>query len=113
MAKEKRYDVVYSTDPDKMKIIREGECESDAIELSPEETTVYVSLDRKNRKGKTVTVLSGFQASQNTLKTLGKKLKAACGSGGTVRDNIIEIQGDHFSKICDILVDMKYKVKRR
>lgn len=73
---------------------------------------VRVMRDRKKRGGKIVTVIAGVQAYQDELITLAQQLKKFCGSGGTVKDGNIEIQGDHCDIIIDKLVSMGYKVKR-
>ncbi|BAZ04482.1 translation initiation factor [Calothrix sp. NIES-3974] len=80
-------------------------------ELPPSQQNVRVQATRAGRKGKTVTVITGFQAQPETLQALLKKLKSQCGSGGTIKDNEIEIQGDHKQKILDILLQMGYKAK--
>jgi len=65
-----------------------------------------------SRKGaKTVTVISGFQAKPETLATLLKQLKTQCGSGGTVKEDTIEIQGDHSQKLVQLLAQLGYKAK--
>lgn len=71
---------------------------------------VRVMRDRKKRGGKTVTVISGIPNS--ALTSLGQQLKKLCGSGGTVKDDIIEIQGDHCEKVMTKLTELGYKVKR-
>jgi translation initiation factor 1 len=71
-----------------------------------------VQVSRKGRGGKTVTLISGFQHRPDTLATLGKKLKAQCGTGGTVKDNTLEIQGDHADKLLTLLQQQGYTVKR-
>ncbi|MBD0263435.1 MAG: translation initiation factor [Tolypothrix sp. T3-bin4] len=80
-------------------------------ELPPQQQNVRVQATRAGRKGKTVTVITGFQAKPETLADLVKQLKAQCGTGGTVKDNEIEIQGDHKQKILDILIKLGYKAK--
>ena len=112
MKKKSKGGLVYSTDPEKMNKINQGTGPAPSVELAPEQTTVRVSLDTKRRRGKTVTLLTGFQSSKETLKQLGKKLKSACGSGGTIHENEIEIQGDHRGKIEKILSGLNYKTKR-
>lgn len=73
---------------------------------------VRVRREKKGRKGKTVTTLTGIQLSEPELKDLAKELKRRCGGGGAVKDGVIEIQGDH----CDVLVaeleSRNFKVKR-
>jgi len=80
-------------------------------ELPPQQQNLRVQASRKGRKGKTVTVITGFQAKPETLTDLLKQLKAQCGAGGTLKDNEIEIQGDHGQKLVQILVQMGYKAK--
>jgi translation initiation factor 1 len=80
-------------------------------ELPPQQQNVRVQATRSGRKGKTVTVITGFQAKPETLADLVKQLKAQCGTGGTIKDNEIEIQGDHKQKILDILIKLGYKAK--
>ncbi|NJO41912.1 MAG: translation initiation factor [Cyanobacteria bacterium CRU_2_1] len=80
-------------------------------ELPPNQQNLRVQASRKGRKGKTVTVITGFQAKPETLVDLLKKLKTQCGAGGTVKENEIEIQGDHAQKLVQILIQMGYKAK--
>ena len=80
-------------------------------ELPPNQQNLRVQASRKGRKGKTVTVITGFQAKPETLADLLKQLKAQCGAGGTLKDNEIEIQGDHGQKLVQLLVQMGYKAK--
>ncbi|ARV58239.1 translation initiation factor [Nostocales cyanobacterium HT-58-2] len=80
-------------------------------ELPPQQQNVRVQATRAGRKGKTVTVISGFQAKPETLQALVKQLKTQCGTGGTVKDNEIEIQGEHKQKILEILIKLGYKAK--
>lgn len=80
-------------------------------ELPPQQQNLKVQASRKGRKGKTVTVVSGFQAKSETLADLVKQLKTQCGTGGTLKDNEIEIQGEHKQKIVEILTKLGYKAK--
>ena len=73
---------------------------------------VRIMRDRKHRGGKTVTVITGVPANQNEIAVLAQQLKKLCGSGGTVKDGVIEIQGDHCDKVQAKLTEMGYKVKR-
>lgn len=89
---------------------------SDALErpiqeLPPNQQNPRVQASRKGRKGKTVTVITGFQLKPETLEALLKQLKAQCGAGGTIKDNDIEIQGDHTQKIVQFLTQQGYKAK--
>ncbi|MBE9055761.1 translation initiation factor [Sphaerospermopsis sp. LEGE 08334] len=80
-------------------------------ELPPNQQNVRVQATRAGRKGKTVTVITGFQTKPETLNALLKQLKTQCGTGGTLKENEIEIQGDHKQKILEILVKLGYKAK--
>lgn len=73
---------------------------------------VRVSLDTKGRKGKGVTLVTGVLLDAIALARLGKELKAACGSGGTVKDGVIEIQGDHRELVVSRLQAQGFTVKR-
>ncbi len=73
---------------------------------------VRVSLDTKGRKGKGVTVVKGVPVDAAALLVLGKQLKAACGSGGTVKDGQIEVQGDHCALVMEALRKQGFTVKR-
>ena len=78
----------------------------------PSAQTLKIQVSRKGRKGKTVTVISGFQVQAATLSSLAKQLKAQCGSGGTAKENTIEIQGDHCQTLIPALEKLGYRVKR-
>ncbi len=80
-------------------------------ELPPNQQDLRVQASRKGRKGKTVTVITGFQAQPETLTKLLKQLKNQCGSGGTVKENTLEIQGDHTQKLVQVLTQLGYKAK--
>jgi translation initiation factor 1 len=80
-------------------------------DLPPSQQNIRVQASRAGRKGKTVTVITGFQSKPETLAALLKQLKTQCGAGGTVKDNEIEIQGEHKQKLVQILAQMGYKVK--
>jgi translation initiation factor 1 len=80
-------------------------------DLPPNQQSLRIQTTRKGRGGKTVSVINGFQASEATLTTLLKQLKAQCGSGGTIKDETIEIQGDHAAKLLQLLTQKGYKAK--
>jgi translation initiation factor 1 len=80
-------------------------------EIPPNQQHLKVEASRKGRGGKTVTVISGFQGKPETLADLAKQLKAQCGTGGTVKENEIEIQGEHKQKLLEILTKLGYKAK--
>jgi translation initiation factor 1 len=79
--------------------------------LPPREQTVYLHRDSKGRGGKAVTLIQKLVLSDDDMKELAKKLKQLCGSGGTVKDDVIEIQGEHREKIAEELKRLGYKVK--
>ena len=72
---------------------------------------VYLHRDSKGRGGKTVTLVKNLKLSDEDLKALAKTLKQACGVGGTIKEEVIEIQGDQRQKIARVLNDLGYKVK--
>lgn len=80
-------------------------------DLPPQQQDLRVQVTRQGRKGKSVTVISGFQHRPETLALLAKQLKAQCGSGGSVKENTIEIQGDHAPKLVSLLVEKGYHAK--
>ena len=107
-AKFKNTKVIYSTNPD----YNQWEDEEEVMEtLSKDKQKLYVSIDKKQRKGKKVTLVVGFIGVDNDLKELGKILKSKCGVGGTVKDGEILIQGDFKEKVNNILLDLGYKSK--
>jgi translation initiation factor 1 len=79
--------------------------------LPPQQQTIYLHRESKGRGGKGVTLVKGLLLSEGDLSVLVKKLKQACGSGGTVKDGVIEIQGEQREKIADTLRKLGYKVK--
>ena len=85
---------------------------SKAAPLPPSDGIVRVLRETKGRGGKAVTVVRGAPGDAAALVRLGQELKAACGSGGTVKDGTIEVQGDHVEKIMAFLQQRGHKVKR-
>ncbi len=109
--KKNRVNVVYSTNPD-----FQFEELHDAIEetLEPAQQQLYISLDRKNRGGKEVTLVEGFIGLDEDLKTLAKTLKSKCGVGGSMKNSEVMIQGNFVEKVYLLLTDMGYsKVKKK
>jgi translation initiation factor 1 len=111
MAKKKKekINIVYSTNPDFSYQYDEEEVET----LPPSQQKLYVSIDKKQRAGKEVTLIEGFVGTEDDLKELGKFLKSKCGVGGTVKDNEILIQGNFRDKIIPLLEKEGYQVKRK
>lgn len=106
---KQRLGVVYSTNPD-FKYEQESITEEET--LAPEKQKLTVSIDRRCRAGKQVTLVSGFVGSDSDLKELGKTLKVKCGVGGTAKDGEITIQGDLRDKVTELLCAMGYRAKR-
>jgi len=107
--------LVYSTDSGRMcPACRQplAQCVCKAQVLPTGDGVVRVSRETKGRGGKAVTVVKGVLLDQSGLTDLGKQLKAACGSGGTVKDGIIEVQGDHCDRVVQLLKAQGYTVKR-
>lgn len=79
---------------------------------APADGTVRVGRETKGRKGKVVTILTGLPVSGRELEALARELKALCGAGGTVRDGVVEIQGDHRDRLVRALEERGWRVKR-
>ena len=77
------------------KPLRKCRCHASGSQKGAAEQVIKIGRETKGRKGKGVTVISGLPLSEADLKTLAKQLKSLCGSGGTVKNGVIEIQGDH------------------
>ena len=111
MNKKNKSDVrgfIYSTDPN-------FSFEPDSFEeqetLAPGSQQLRLYLDTKQRAGKAVTLVTGFVGKSADLEELGKKLKNHCGSGGSVKNGEILVQGDHRQKLAQFLSKLGYKVK--
>jgi translation initiation factor 1 len=98
--------IVYSTDPN---FSFEPEQQEEQETLPPASQTLKVKLDTKQRAGKVVTIVEGFTGREEDLEKLGKELKTKCGTGGSVKDGIILIQGDYREKVLKWLQDWGYK----
>lgn len=83
----------------------------EVLSLPPRQQTAYLHRDSKGRGGKTVTLVKRLVLSEEDMKNLARQLKQVCGSGGTVRDDVIEIQGEHREKIAAVLKKLGYGVK--
>jgi translation initiation factor 1 len=104
-----RLGVVFSTNPN---FGYEHENEEEPETLQPSKQNLRVTLDKKQRAGKSVTLVTGFVGTEADLKELGKMLKTKCGVGGTVKDGEILIQGDFRKKVLEILQKEGYKAKQ-
>lgn len=107
---KKRLGVVYSTNPD---FQYSAPAEEETATLSPDRQRLIVTLDRRNRGGKQVTLVSGFTGTEEDLKSLGKTLKVKCGVGGTAKDGEITIQGDLRDKVTALLHELGYTRAKR
>ena len=104
-----RLGMVYSTDPN-FKYDTEEAPQTET--LAPERQDLRVWLDRKQRGGKTVTLVKGFGGSDTDLGELARLLKTRCGVGGAAKDGEIIIQGDHRDRVVEILAKAGYKCKK-
>ena len=102
---KERINVVYSTNPNYQ---YEYEEEFEEETLAPEKQNLRVSLDSKQRKGKTVTLISGFVGTEDDLNSLAKELKNKIGVGGSTYDGEILVQGDQKAKTIEILKKLGY-----
>ena len=104
-----RLGVVFSTNPD-FQYTTSGEEEADT--LPPEKQRLIVGIDRRNRGGKQVTLVTGFVGTADDLKALGKLLKTRLGVGGTAKEGEITVQGDFRDKTVALLKELGYNAKR-
>ncbi len=114
MAKQQNFKdregIVYSTSGDFKFQYRDDEKENET--LTPNHQNLKVMLDKKQRAGKKVTLVSNFIGTQKDIEELGKKLKSKCGVGGTVKNGEILIQGDFRDRILELLLADGYKAKK-
>lgn len=106
-SKNKRLNIIFSTNPD-----FEFDEENEEIETLPfKDQKFYVSIDKKNRGGKSVTLVEGFVGNVEDAKDLAKKLKSQCGVGGGYKNSEIYIQGNHKDKVLEFLKKLGSQVK--
>lgn len=108
-SRKNRKGIVYSTDPD---YDFEYDGQEEPNTLPAREQDLRISIDRKSRGGKQVTLISGFIGNESDLKQLARLLKSKCGVGGSVKDSDILIQGDFRDKVLDILIANGYRAKK-
>lgn len=101
--------MVFSTNPD---FAYQEEEEQEPETLEPSKQNLIVSIDRKGRGGKQVTLVTGFIGKADDLAEVGRALKVKCGVGGSAKDGEITIQGDFRDRVVALLKDMGYKAKR-
>lgn len=104
-----RLGVVYSTNPE---FSYDKDQEEEQETLQPQKQNLKVFLDKKQRKGKMVTLITGFIGTEEDLKSLAKMLKTKCGVGGSAKNGEIIIQGTFRDKVIDLLQAEGYKAKK-
>jgi len=102
--------IVFSTDPDFKFASIDGPVKET---LQPDQQKLKVRLDTKQRAGKAVTLVEGFSGLENDLEELGKKIKTFCGTGGSVKDGFIIVQGDQRDKVVQWLLKNNFKHTKR
>lgn len=102
--------IVYSTNPN---FQHEDDDDMKMETLAPEEQELKVMIDRKQRKGKSVTLITGFEGSDEDLQELGKTLKQKCGVGGSAKNGEIIVQGENKEKIFELLLKMGYRKTKK
>jgi translation initiation factor 1 len=100
--------LVYSTNPD---FFKESETHESPVSIPPGKQKLRITLDSKNRRGKTVTLITGFVGSEEEIRKLEKGLKSHCGTGGSSKDGEIIIQGDQREKVTGYLQTKGYTVR--
>jgi translation initiation factor 1 len=109
--------LVYSTDSGRMcpacrQAVAQCVCKAQAPPAAGGDGVVRVGRESKGRGGKTVTLVRGLALEPGALAELGKRLRSACGAGGTAKDGVLEVQGDHCERVVDFLQKEGWKVKR-
>lgn len=101
---------MYSTNPD---FDYDFEAKDELETLPPQQQKLRVLIDRKQRKGKEVTLITGFAGTAEDLKDLGKFLKSKCGVGGSAKDGEIIVQGNQRDKVIQLLLDKGYSQTKK
>lgn len=101
--------IIYSTDPD----FKLEEDQPQQETLPAKQQKLKVRLDTKQRAGKAVTLVEGFSGNKDDIESLGKMLKTYCGTGGSVKDGIIIVQGDQRDKLLQWLLKNGYAAAKR
>lgn len=109
--------LVYSTESGRMcpqcrQPVAQCQCQAASRAALAGDGVARVSRETKGRGGKSVTLVRGLALAPDALAALGKQLRTACGSGGTVKDGVIEVQGDHCDRIIDALAKQGHRAKR-
>ena len=104
-----RLGVVFSTNPDFQYTTQQ---EQEETTLEPSRQKLIVGIDRRNRGGKQVTLVTGFVGTADDLKELGRTLKTRLGVGGSAKEGEITIQGDFRDKVTELLKSLGYNAKR-
>ena len=109
--------LVYSTDSGRMcpacrQPVAACQCAQRAKALPAGDGVARVTREKQGRGGKTVTVVRGLPLAAEALAALGKQLRTACGSGGTAKDGVLEVQGDHAERVVALLSEAGWTVKR-
>lgn len=102
--------IIFSTDPD---FKFQSDLVSSQETIHADQQKLKVRLDTKQRAGKAVTLVEGFVGQENVLEELGKKIKSFCGTGGSVKDNQVIIQGDQREKVLQWLLKNGFKNTKR
>lgn len=115
MANKKKDDrdrVVFSTHPGEgnafFDALNQGDDDENDKLMTKDKQKIYVYLDRKQRRGKEVTCVEGIRANPDHRKSIANTLKTACGAGGTVKEGVIMVQGNHVDKVVGMLRDMGF-----
>jgi translation initiation factor 1 len=103
--------LVWTSDPEAAKRLREEGALEAQTDIDPSKQTIRVTIDRKRRAGKSVTVATGFQLTAASLTELAASLKKKCGAGGATKDGEIEVQGDHLTRVAAELQRLGYRVR--